>query len=858
MSRAIPPHLLLRSALLTLCLSAAGIAHAEPKDDARRYFTQGLEAATRKDYQGALDAFLAAQNAYPHPATLHNIARSYTDLGDLPQAIAYYRLYSDAAPEKAEDTAPIIAVLEARLRQKQAPVRPAVVPVAPVAPETVGDLPDGTATGVAATSGDAARLQAIAAELAALSARLGGGGVAVPSADPTPPQDGTADIEEDVTPAPLPDQGELLSGAYERVVVTASRYGQSPLEAPTSVTILSEDDIRQSGATNIPDLLRRVVGVDVMSLASSQPDVSIRGFNRELSNKVLVLIDGRSVYNDLLGSTFWATLPISLLEIERVEIIRGPGSAVYGANAVTGVINLITRPPGEGTNLLSLGAGTTDYGHGVAVTSGRHEQTAWRAAGEYDQIGRWARASDPDTETALMPFLEDQDRAMEVVRASGRVDRKFLDDGLFSVSGGYASGFTEFYVFGALGDFAMDFESTFARMDLSYKGVHLRAFRNSLSGTAAPWTENVGQRSLEQTLDNVTQDVELEVDRSFETGTVAHRLNAGVGYRHKQVAWNFLQNNAEPIGEDHLSGFVSEQAQLAAVTLVGSLRVDRHPLVDLEDTIAPRGAIVVRAAPSTAIRASVGTSYRTPTFIEAYSDFDQETPVDGIYVRTLGGVDRPERILTGEVGVHDSSSRFHEADAAAYVNRVRDLIYLRDVETGIATLDADNVGFEAGSTGFTNLDAVYTGYGIELDGRLFPADGLDVLMNADLQRIIEDDNGVVVEDGSTSAVKLNGGLVYRLPFRTDVSGFVHWVSAQDWRLREFDSNGQLQVQTESIPARTLVSARLALRPLPDDSLEIAISAWNIGALVSGGANYREHPKGQPVGSVATGSLSWRF
>jgi iron complex outermembrane receptor protein len=93
--------------------------------------------------------------------------------------------------------------------------------------------------------------------------------------------------------------GGFQSEAYGRVVVTASRYGQDPLDSPSSVTILTEDDIRQSGATSIPDLLRQVVGVDVMALSSGKPDVSIRGFNRELSNKVLVLVDGRSVYLDV-------------------------------------------------------------------------------------------------------------------------------------------------------------------------------------------------------------------------------------------------------------------------------------------------------------------------------------------------------------------------------------------------------------------------------------------------------------------------------------------------------------------------------------------------------------------------------
>ena len=94
-----------------------GDAHAEPRDEAKRYFLQGLEAAKSKDFEGALDKFLAAQDIYPHPVTLYNIARAYYDLGNLDEAIAYFELYVASKPEARAEIEPMIATLKARQRQ---------------------------------------------------------------------------------------------------------------------------------------------------------------------------------------------------------------------------------------------------------------------------------------------------------------------------------------------------------------------------------------------------------------------------------------------------------------------------------------------------------------------------------------------------------------------------------------------------------------------------------------------------------------------------------------------------------------------------------------------------------------------
>ncbi len=839
-----------RSLVLLAALVWSSSAHAEPKDDARRHFMAGLQAAQSKDYQAALDEFLAAQDAYPHPATLYNIARSYADLGDLPKAIEYYTLYKTVLPEKAEDIQPVINVLQARLDQQRAPAAPAVA--------------GGEAPAAAVDRAEVERLQAIARELEELSKALSERAVtpAVAEAAPTeatPPDATTGAGGTAATPgAPvvLPEQGELLSDAYERVVVTASRYGQSPLESPSTVTILTEQDIRLSGAANVPDLLRRVAGMDVMFLSAGQADLSIRGFNREVSNKVLVLVDGRSIYLDFLGNVAWGPLGISLEEIERIEVIRGPGSAIYGANAMTGVINILTKVPGEGGNLVHFEGGAPSYMQGTALVSGRKERTAWRMHAGWDQTGRWSDLEPIEEGGALTPFVDDQTNAWKGVRADARIDQGFLKEGLASISGGYTRGTSEFYALGALGDYAMDYTGGFARGDLSYGPVHLRAFYNGLAGPVGPWASYIGQRSLDTAFDSDTVDVELEANGEFKTGPFAHRVNAGLGYRYKSITWGYI-NGGDPLDEHHFSAFLQEQAKIGRLALVASLRADRTPLVPLDQTISPRGAAIVRVAESTSVRVTGGTSYRSPTMLETYTDLAQPTSADGVYVYTVGDPDLlPERILTGEIGVHDESTSYHVADVSGYVNRVTNLIGLTDVDPTFAFYDAANNGYNAGQTGFVNLDPTYVAFGGEVEARVFPLDGLDVYANAAVERILEQDGETTAPDESTSLVKVNGGVMYRSPWRVDLGAHVNFVSAQVWRLREYDATGQLVPRDVPIPARTILTARVAARPFKDEKLELAASGWNLGALA--GTTFREHPNGQLVGARYWGEVTWRF
>src|SRR5436853_7691948 len=127
-------------------------------------------------------------------------------------------------------------------------------------------------------------------------------------------------------------------------VTSVSKRTQKVADAAAAIFVLTQEDIRRSGAASIPEALRLVPGVQVARIDENKWAISSRGFNGRFANKLLVLIDGRSVYTPLFSGVYWNVQDVMLEDVDRIEVIRGPGATLWGANAVDGVINIITKP----------------------------------------------------------------------------------------------------------------------------------------------------------------------------------------------------------------------------------------------------------------------------------------------------------------------------------------------------------------------------------------------------------------------------------------------------------------------------------------------------------------------------------
>ena len=141
------------------------------------------------------------------------------------------------------------------------------------------------------------------------------------------------------------DYGALEQLFGEPVTTSATGSPQRASDVPANMEIITADDIRRSGADNIPDILQFVAGVDVRRYSFSDTEISVRGYNQQSSPRLLVLINGRQVYLDDYGRTAWQTLPVQIDEIRQIEVVKGPNSALFGFNAMGGVINIITFDP---------------------------------------------------------------------------------------------------------------------------------------------------------------------------------------------------------------------------------------------------------------------------------------------------------------------------------------------------------------------------------------------------------------------------------------------------------------------------------------------------------------------------------
>jgi iron complex outermembrane receptor protein len=161
---------------------------------------------------------------------------------------------------------------------------------------------------------------------------------------------------------------ELLFG--EPVTTSATGRPQKVSEAPANMVIITQDDIRRSGANNIPDVLSFVAGIDVRRYGSVDADVAVRGYDQAFNPRLLVMVNGRQVYLDAYGYVAWQIIPVQLEEIRQIEVVKGPSSALFGFNAASGVINIITYDPlFDRVNAATLRLGSQNLLEGSAVAT---------------------------------------------------------------------------------------------------------------------------------------------------------------------------------------------------------------------------------------------------------------------------------------------------------------------------------------------------------------------------------------------------------------------------------------------------------------------------------------------------------
>ena len=172
------------------------------------------------------------------------------------------------------------------------------------------------------------------------------------------------------------DQDELVNLSVEDLlnveVISVAKKAKSLNDSPAAIYVISQDDIKRIVARSIPEALRLSPGIDVSRIDANKWAISARGFNGCFANKLLVLIDGRNIYTRAFAGVYWENQDVMLEDVERIEVIRGPGATLWGANAVNGVINIITKHSADTQGgLLVAGGGTEEQGFGAFRYGGK-------------------------------------------------------------------------------------------------------------------------------------------------------------------------------------------------------------------------------------------------------------------------------------------------------------------------------------------------------------------------------------------------------------------------------------------------------------------------------------------------------
>ncbi len=807
---------------------------ADARTEARSHFKKGMRLIANSHYEEAIGELQRAYEILPHPSVLYNIGRACLELGDVDGAIANFRRYLESEPGDREETAQLVEALEARLKRQQA-VAVAATPA-----------PAGPAPGAAPAGGPGTTVD---------------GQPAAPQPTKGQPPGGSASVAGAANDDVKVDRGKT-EDVFEETVVTASRAAQSPLDAPNSTSIITEQDIRLSGIVKIPELLRRLAGVDIFEGTGAQTEVSLRGFNQRVSNKILVLVDGRSVYVDLLGSTIWSFLSVGVEDIERIEVVRGPGSSLYGADAFNGVINIITKAPGTGSSGASVGYGDRSTTHGSFWASGRERGLGWRFSAGYDYVPRWSRDVGPGRVDVTLPATNPE-TSQRTVRLDFRGVERFSKNVSVSLGGSLVKGDSELLAIGPVSDVVLrDFTVTDITGKLDAGPIKFKSFWNHYD---VPEQRNnvayIGQLPLPASPRVDIADAELQYVSKFNTGeSVAHDLHVGVSYRFKRVAWEFLDGTRT---EHHEAAFFHDEVKLGSVVaLVGDLRLDYVPF--LERVIpSPRGSLLIHPSSRSTIRGVVATAFRKPDFLESYLHVDVPLPVSaaGTFAGNFPGRQestrvREERVLTFEVGYTNLESDLVSFDSAAFYNRVDGIIELEpnrpvtlgDVAAGFNAFDAPTNRYAAFFTGFNNACQAFDVVGGESGLRFFPTEGLDIYGNYTLNVIRQDDSkcgasdlALLKRDERTSVHKINVGVQVRTRVGIDGSIDFHYVSPQTWAEQVINAERQrLEYSALKLDAYSLLNARIGYR-FPGEHAELSAMVFN-----AIGTPHREHPFGQVI------------
>lgn len=388
-------------------------------------------------------------------------------------------------------------------------------------------------------------------------------------------------------------------------VTSASRKEQRSADVAGAVFVITREDIRRSGLRTVPELLRLAPGVQVAEINSNKWAVSVRGFNGLRANKLLVLVDGRSVYNRLFSGVFWDEQNLMLDDIDRIEVIRGPGAALWGANAVNGVINIVTQTAGETRGWLAR-ADAGNLGEQAALRyGGRRGDMRYRL---------YAQVTDRQ-ESVIVPGVSANDGSHSGT-GGFRAEWGTAADGLV-LDGAFTAGRSRALWFNLDPQTAM--QRPFSDTPTDRQGGHLLALwtrKGSSSGDG--WRVqsffDVSNRD-EPTGDYFRRTFDLDAQYRAPVG-LRHDLVVGAGYRFAIEGLRPKVGIDLTPGESHVTlvtAFVQDEVALAGGRVALTLGTQVQHDSDAGSGVQPTARVLWKVSSKQRLWAAASRALRTPS-----------------------------------------------------------------------------------------------------------------------------------------------------------------------------------------------------------------------------------------------------
>ncbi len=634
------------------------------------------------------------------------------------------------------------------------------------------------------------------------------------SAAQEPPRETTADLTE-----------MSLEALMNIEVTSVSRHLQRLGTAAAAIHVISRDDIRRSGVTNIADALKLAPGVQVARIDSNKWAVSIRGFAGRFANKLLVLMDGRSLYTPLFSGVFWNIQDTVLEDIDRIEVIRGPGAALWGSNAVNGVINIITRRATETTGgFVSLGAGSYEQGNG----------TLRYGLALDDNVALRMYAKHQERDNGLNADGHDAHDAWHTSRGGFRLDSTPTARDTLTVMGDvYAGHLDETYTYYQLPTLADPSYSRSVATDATLNGANLLTrWQRSLGRTDSLSLQLYYDYSLQELdiLEERRDTVDLELQHHLVFGK-RHNVVWGLGYRYSHDKTNsssIVRFDPGSAGTHHYSGFMHDEITLAPelLALIVGARLEHNSFTGFE--FQPNVRLLWTPSPRQTLWAAVSRAVRTPSRSDQdiHYRFLTVPPLTGqnplplpLRMELAGSSDfKSETLVAYELGYRAEPVSGVSIDVAGFYNVYDRLRHLREgagyleFQGGVPTnavqslvlsndMEGRSLGFEVAATwaplDWWRLNASYS--------------YIDLKMRAKGDFVDDMNRGNAEGSTPRHQVSLRSGFDFSRNLSLDL-----WLRGID-RVK--------YIAGESIPGYLTMDARVAWRPMKN--LELSLVGQNL-------------------------------